>query len=124
MLTIRRQQFAVLGASNQRAFLGQIMPHLHAEHPAWHAELGDGTWGFVERVVGLAAKHAILGRQAVLTFIELCIEFGESFERSPEGAWAQELLTHPKLPDTVKIELISERLRALTKGRRIVEHVP
>ncbi|MCX4240506.1 hypothetical protein [Paraliomyxa miuraensis] len=125
VLTISSEQLATLGASDRNEFVDQIMPHLRAEHPAWHAELGDDrARGLVERAIETGARHAILGRQAVLTFIELCIEFGEQFERSPDRAWALQLLAHRKLPDTIKVGLLDERLRALTKGRRIVELTP
>lgn len=121
-LSIRREQLAIFGADDRSKFVAQILPYLAAAHPAWYQEQGaDGAQRLAERAIDKGARHDILGRQAVLTFIELLIEFGESFERSPEQAWAHGILSHPTLPGVLKVEVLSERLRALTQGRRIVE---
>lgn len=121
-LSIRREQLAIFGADDRHEFVAQILPYLAEAHPAWYQEQGpDGAQRFAERAIDKGARHDILGRQAVLTFIELLIELGEAFERSPEQAWAAEILSHPRLPGALKVEVLSERLRARTHGRRIVE---
>jgi hypothetical protein len=122
VLTIRREQIATLGAPERGKFVEQILPYLSEAHPAWFRRQGaEGAQQFVERAIDAGDRHRIIGRQPVLTFIELLIEFGESFERSPEQAWAQGILSHATLPDGLKLEILSERLRALTHGRTIVE---
>ena len=122
VLTIRREQVAVFGTADREGFAAQVLPHLAEAHPAWFARHGaDAAQRFVDRALDKGIGHGIAGRQAALTFVELLIEFGESFERSPEQAWAQGILGHRTLPGVLKVKVLAERLRALTKGRTIVE---
>ena len=122
MLRIRREQIATLGAPNRAEFIERVLPYLSDGYPAWFAALGpEGAQLFVERSLDAGITYRIEGRHAVITFIELRIEFGESFERSPDQAWAQKIVSHATLPDALKVNILSERLRALTAGRTIDE---
>ena len=122
MLTIRRKQRDVLALRHQRDFLERLACHLATSYPSWYEERGSSeARDFVRRAVERAGEKNIRGRLSVYTFLELMVEFGESFERSPDQKWAIEILTHPSLPDRLKVDLLSERMRARTGGRRVVE---
>lgn len=122
MLRIRQEQVHIFGASDRRAFSERLVPYLAEVHPAWfEARSPESAQQFVLRAIEQGAQHGIRSRHAVLTFVELLIEFGEGFKKSPDRAWAQGILSHPTLPDGLKLDILSERLRALTGGRTIVE---
>jgi hypothetical protein len=122
MLTIRNEQLAALGRQKRTEFVERLARHLSEEYPSWYEErTPSGARDFVQRVVELAGTKNIRGRWAVSTLLELMVEFGEGFERSPDRGWAVEILTHPLLPDQLKVGMLSERLRERTGGRRIVE---
>jgi hypothetical protein len=122
MLTIRNDQFGVFSGDLQSQFVNRLLPHLAADYPSWYQERQDpGAREFVERVIENGMKHKIRSQSAVSTLVDLMIEFGEKFEKSPDRQWAMNLLAHPSLPDGIKTSLLAERLRVRTGGRRIVE---
>jgi hypothetical protein len=122
MLTVRNDQLKILSSLRRVQFVDRLLPHLAADYPSWYEERQDrGAREFVERVIEIGDKQDIRGQWAVSTLVDLMIEFGEAFERSPDRDWAVKILTHRALPDRMKISMLSERLRERTGGRRIVE---
>lgn len=112
----------VLAAANKSQFIDRLLPHLAADYPSWYAAHQDsGARSFVEKVIGIGEEHNIFGKGSVSALVDLMVEFGEMFEKSPDRDWAIKLLSHPSLPDHTKVPLLSERLRQRTGGRRIVE---
>ena len=122
MLTIRNDQLKILSSQQRPQFVDRLLPHLAEDYPSWYAERGDrGAREFVERVIDTGDKHGVRGQWAVSTLVDLMIEFGETFEKSPDRDWAAKTFAHASLPDRVKIATLSERLRERSEGRRIVE---
>lgn len=124
MLTIRIPQLVVLGGDELLEYTERLLVHLRAHYPDDHARLGDeGLRQHVRAAIDAGARHRILGEGSVATLAELMLEFGDALERSPDQAWARGILEHPRLPGALKVQVIAERLRARTGGRRIVKIV-
>lgn len=122
MLTIRNEQLVCFASQHRAEFVDRLVPHLSASYPSWYKSLeAEDARAFVERAIDAGASVGVRGQWAVGTLIELMIEFGETFERSPDRDWATTLLAHPALPDRLKLTMLSERLRARTGGCRVVE---
>lgn len=124
MITIRIPQLIHLGGDELSVYTERLLTHLRAHYPEDHARLGDeGLRRHVRGAIETGAPHRILGEGSVATLAELRLEFGEDLERSPDQAWARGILEHPRLPGALKVQVIAERLRARTGGRRIVKIV-
>lgn len=122
MLTIRTEQLATFAAAHRAEFVDRLLPHLAASFPPWFAQRQEqGAKALVERAIEIGEQSGIRGEWAVMTLVELIIEFGENFEMSPDHDWAVKLLAHRSLPDRLKVAMLSERLRQRSGGRRIVE---
>jgi hypothetical protein len=112
MLTIRNDQVEHLARVMRRRFVETMLGHLSATYPDRYAACGrDEAAAFVERALDFGKLHRIEGQWAVATLVELRIELGEAFERSPKRTWASEILTHATMPEWLKMKLLSERLR-------------
>lgn len=124
MLTIRIPQLIGLGGDELEQYRERLLGHLVASYPHDHAHLGDdGLRRHASTAIELGARHGIMGEGSVVTLAELLLEFGEGFERSPDQAWARTILEHPRLPGALKAQLLAERLRVRSGGRRIVKIV-
>ncbi|MEM7157279.1 MAG: hypothetical protein AAF799_30820 [Myxococcota bacterium] len=122
MLTIRRAQLLALGEFE--GYVDRVETHLAERYPRRSA--GDGEHGLRRHVVEAieaGVDHGIQGEESLVTLAELLLEFGDRFERSPERAWACSVLEHRRLPGTLKVQLLAERLRVRTAGRAVVEFV-
>jgi len=123
MLTIRDAQLHTLAIASAESFRERMVRHISAEFPARYQEMGEAeARGFVEDGIRKGRAHQVLAQGAVAALIELMIDFGKDFERSPDRDWAQTMLNHPTLPDVVKMGAIRDRMAATTQGRRIVQH--
>lgn len=124
MLTIRIPQLLSLGGDELAQYAERLFTHLAAHYPEDHARLGDhGLRRHVRLAIDTGARHQILGEGSVATLAELMLEFGEAFERSPDEAWVRTIFEHPRLPATLKVQVVADRLRARSEGRRIVKLV-
>ena len=122
MLSIKNDQIKVFASLRQARFIERLLSNLAEDYPAWYAECQDrGAREFVERAIETGRNHGIRGKLAVSTLVGLMVEFGEKFENAPDQAWAVKLLTHPSLPEGIKVSMLAERLRERAGGRRIVE---
>ncbi|HZS52791.1 MAG TPA: hypothetical protein VFA65_00200 [Bryobacteraceae bacterium] len=121
MLTIRDAQMRFVAQKRQGLFEEQTLHHLEAEYPEHFTDLGpDGVRALIERAKSAAAMHRIDSPDALAMLIELMLEFGESFERTPERARLRKLLEHPTLPGDVKVYAIRDRIEQHTGGRRLM----
>jgi|SRR5580698_618850 hypothetical protein len=123
MLTIRRQQFEALEQASRRNFRDRATAHIAAEYPEYFSEAGEeGTRRLVLAGIEKAAAHGITTEGAVLVFIELMVEVGTDFGRSPDRNWVYKILAHPTLPGNCKVDAVQKRIRSRTQGRSIVVH--
>src|ERR1700733_11829148 len=99
MLTIRRQQFEALEQASRRNFRDRATAHIATEYPEYSSEVSEeGTRRLVIAGIEKAAEPGITTEGAVLVFIELMVEVGISFERSPDRKWVHKILAYPTFP--------------------------
>ncbi len=122
MLQIRPTQMNAFTSVRREEFVRRLLSHLAANYSTWYENQEDRQpREFVERVIDSGETFGVRSESAVSTLVNLMIEFGEEFERSPDQTWAVKMLAHPSLPGHIKLSLLSERLRERSGGRRIVE---
>ena len=121
MLVIRTEQVAVFRADAQRRFAERMRAYIAEEYPARYQTLGDeGTRQLIQKGIEAGERHGIDTEGATAVLIELMLDFGERFERTPDRAWAERILARPDLPGQVKVTAVRERLTERTGGRPIV----
>lgn len=120
MLTIRSQQLLSFQENAREQFIDRMCAYTAEEHSEWHKRQGDAkAREFVTQCVERAKTHRIETKGAVAIYIDLTLQYGDDFDRSPDRAWAMKTLAHPALPDYVRMEAIQERLESKTQGRKL-----
>jgi hypothetical protein len=120
VLIIRREQMQALASGRQGPFTERLLRQVASIYPRRYAELGEaGTRRLIARVVENGVRHGIHGELALARLVGLVLVFGETFELSPDPVWAREVLTHPTLPGSIKVDVLSERFIALAQGRTV-----
>src|SRR5262245_14422117 len=115
MLVIRKEQVAVFRADAQRRFAAGMQAYIAAEFPGRYQALGDeGTRLLIQKGIEAGERHGIDTEGATAVLIELMLDFGARFERSPDRAWAERILARPDLPGQVKVAAVRERLTERT----------
>ena len=123
MLTIRKDQIAILNESLRNQFQVRMISHIAGGYPKQFQEWGEQrTREFVLAGIEKAATLGIAAEGAIAVLIELMIEVGAAFEHSPDRTWVHNILTHPTIPGEVKVDLIRERIRSRTQGRVVTPH--
>lgn len=119
MLHIRRPQLAAFRPLPTE-FADDVVRRLAGSHPVHVAARGeDGTRALVERTIALGRDVGLHAAPALAELAALALEFGERFCGSPDQAVALEILEHPRLPATLKLETLREQLRGRTRGRTL-----
>jgi hypothetical protein len=122
MLTVSKGQLAHFGAMRRGSFVDRLWRHLAEAYPSWSVALSEpDARAWVAQAVEFGEQSGVRSAQALATLVELLVEFGDGFANSPDAGWARDLLAHPNLPDRLKVTLLSERMRARSAGRRVVE---
>ena len=125
MLTIREAQLEAFRAESSRTFRLRLIAHVRENYPEVYAEWNDaGTASFIDRLVSKARTNRVDAEGAVIILLELMLEYGEEFQRSPEREWARNLLAHRSLPAHIKMEAIRDRFADRADGRRLVAFRP
>ena len=124
MLIIRDSQAASLGEAAADRYANDAVNHLLLHFPQPSAALGGAAAvrAFVLRGIQRAAQFGVDTRGAVTVLLELWIQFGENFERSPLRVWTGNILAHPTLPGAAKAEAIRDRHAELTGGCVVVSY--
>lgn len=118
MLVIRPAQIEALREPVIADFVERVVERLARVYPEPYQAMGDaGARAFVWRAVEAAERHGIDTEGDVSALIDLKIQVGEGFERSPDRAWAAAVLAHPTLPGSLKVSAIVQRIASRTQGR-------
>lgn len=124
MLTIRTPQIDAFTDALRERFVSRMVAHVAETYPRQFEEAGEtATRALVTDGIEVGRANGVTTEGALATLIELMIEVGPAFERSPDRAWARNILGHPTLPGEAKMERIQQRIRARTEGR-VVEAPP
>jgi hypothetical protein len=73
------------------------------------------------RSVEAAARFRIGDLDALTRLAGLMLQFGYRFERSPDGPAALQVLKHPTLDGTLKVQTLGELLDGRAQGRIVSE---
>jgi hypothetical protein len=125
MLTIRKEQIHVISQPSDEAFIDRMVAYVRGDFPRQFEEMGpDGVRAFIREVMALGLRHEVEAGGAMAVLLQLTLMFGMNFERSPDAAWANELLSMVSVPDKVRMEMIRTRLASATQGRAIRKFTP
>src|SRR5262245_60840238 len=118
MLLVRERQLAAFQDAMRDAYVEGALNYLLLHYPEPSAALGGASEvrAFVCRGMQRASRFGVDTDGAITVLLELWIQFGENFERSPLRAWTANILSHPELPGTAKAGVISDRHTELTGG--------
>ncbi len=125
MLQIRRTQIHILQENLLDRFIDDTVNHLltHFPDPCASAFTGrDAVRAFVSRGMDKASSWNVNSAEAVMALLELWLQFGENFERSPLRLWTMNILAHPELPGVAKVDVIRDRHLQLTGGCVMVKY--
>jgi hypothetical protein len=111
MLTIRKEQMAVLSAYMRETYFQQTLLKLARLFPD-DPRLRDETTmrALVETGIQRAASYGIVQQRAVTLFIFLQHEFGPNFEKQPDKRWMERILTNKDYDGEEKLDVIYKRL--------------
>jgi hypothetical protein len=124
MLTIRPEQMAIFGDASTRQLEEGMLRSIREGFSDKFAELGEnGVLEYIRNTRTAASRVGISG-PAVALLILLKLEFGETFELSPDREWARKMLAHPTIPGETKVIEMTKRLASGTDGRRLVRQPP
>jgi len=119
VLQIRETQLHAFRNVLLERFIENTVNHLleHFPDPCASAVGGRaGVRAFVTRGIDKASGLNVTTTTAVTALLELWLQFGENFERSPIQVWTTNILSHPELPGTTKVDVIRDRHLELTGG--------
>ncbi|HEU5402694.1 MAG TPA: hypothetical protein VFU86_15135 [Terriglobales bacterium] len=124
MLTIRQEQLAILQNHAASEYLQRMVEHLLEEFPENCKALGGRAQveAFAKRALAGAQRHGVTTKGPCLTFVELVLQYGDDFERSPIREWIHNILAHPVLPGDAKVGFIGERIAEQTQGRTLIAY--
>jgi hypothetical protein len=119
VLQIRTAQLKALAEDRRKLYIEQTTDHLlkHFSDCCKAAfEGGQQVRAFVASGVDKASILNVNTPTATTALLELWLQFGSNFERSPARTWTMNILSHPELPGAAKIDAIRERHLKLTGG--------
>jgi hypothetical protein len=122
MLLIRQAQRISFQAATLQHFEDKMVRYVAAEYPDKYKRWREPkTRDLVRKGIEAGRQNGITQEGALMSLIDLFLQFGVGFELSPEQGWALEILAHETLPCDAKIQIIAERFHELSGGRRIEE---
>ena len=119
MLRIRDAQVHAFQKVSLERFIENAVNHLLEHFPDPCASALGGrvqVRAFVTRGIGKASGLNVKTAAAVTALLELWLQFGENFERSPIRLWTLNMLSHPDLPGATKVDVIRDRHLEITGG--------
>jgi hypothetical protein len=112
MLTIRKEQYAVLEKAELEKFVDQACGHVRQFFPDPFRALGETK---VRELIHFgsqrSALYGIAAKADVLKYIDLMILFGQDFDTDDHLKWANQILNSEN-PSATKIEML------ITKAKR------
>lgn len=119
MLQIRTAQFDAFREDLLGRFIEETVDHLLKHFPdSCASAIGERhqVRTFVARGVDKASNLNVNTAAAITALLELWLQFGGNFERSPSRTWTMNILSHPDLPGVTKVDVIRDRHLKLTGG--------
>jgi hypothetical protein len=121
MLTIRNEQMSIFREGSVKRFEDEMVAAIAVDFEPKFELLGEfGVRALIRRAITAGEKMNIRNKGAVAILIELMVQFGEHFEHSPDRRWAEKILSHPTLPDYIRVDAARKRMTAQTQGRTLM----
>ena len=124
MVTIRNQQMETLRQQEVDRFASNLVEHLLTTHALAATRIGSrhDLTAFVRRAIARVEDCGVHSPGGITVVVELLLQFGEEFKRSPLRDWALKILEHPTLGGDLKAEKLRERHEELTGGRTVISY--
>jgi hypothetical protein len=109
MLTIRKEQMAVLQQAMETRFEKWLAGQIRAGYPQETKELDDNV--MQERIrhgIARIEGYGIRDEESVAGYVELTFKIGSDFEDRPDMSWARRILDDPAIAANEKIPLIDK----------------
>lgn len=125
MLLIRNEQMDAFRTESATRFQNQMVAHLIATYPTRYSSMPEReVRAFIRKGIEMGRRYEVKTEDAVSALLEMMTTFGEGLERSPDPLWIREILEHPRLPGSLKVELIQDRFGDLLRGEMVVASQP
>ncbi len=118
MLTIRKEQMAVLASIMAERFRVKLMKRLRAELPAETKPLSDQHLrGMIDEGMVRARRYDVTTERDITLFVFLMVTHSPRFEEASAMAWARKILLNKELDGEAKMSLIYQVLAAREQQR-------
>lgn len=123
MLTIRREQWDALGRCSSESFEERCVDWLMRNRPRDCEKFGENALRELVHTGALRCeRYRITSEPDVRQFIEMMLDWGPDFDRSPDLPWAAEVLAWD-VPGETKMRSLAmhasaEQEARLARGRR------
>ena len=109
MLTIRKEQIAVLEEYVRESFEENTLVYLKDKYPEQTNNKTDKEMiAFIREGIEKAAGYSITEREDVVPYIEYMVRLGSDFDKNPEHKWAAAILRKKYLYGSEKIARLLE----------------
>lgn len=97
--------------------------YARTDFPAAYQQLGEtGVLALLRSVIDTGRPLGIESEGSLAVLLQLTLMFGPQFERSPDAGWAQTLMANRSVPESLRMQMLRDRLTSRTQGRSIVRH--
>ena len=122
MLTIRKEQMAVLEAHLDGRFRVSLRQHLRAEFATETTGKTDTELGqLIQLAIERARGYEVTTERDIALFAGMMIMKGRDFDRDPKLLWVRKILIKKDLDGTARMEAIYRRLEAMTNRTAMPE---
>ena len=122
MLTIRKEQMAVLEAHLARRFHAFLRQHVRRDLEIAEKSLSDSDLGeLIKTAITRASAYEVTAERAVAMFLDLMLIKGRDFDRDPQLSWARKILDSKDVDGTAKMQRIYLRLEAFDNRKPLPE---
>jgi hypothetical protein len=117
MLNIQPEQMAELGRYAHERYVQAMARHLRSTFPERTATLDHDTLcTAVRQGMQQAQAHRVLIEDDIRRFLEYLVIYGSPLDQRPNAPWIGEILRHPELDGTDKLDRIAEQELALMRA--------
>lgn len=111
-MMIRREQLDLFARRARKSFEDRLFSHLHRRWPKRCARLGpDAVRQSIRRGAARARRYGFVSEIEVASYVDLMYALSLGFDRSPETAWAAEILNDLESPALFRIQRLRSAVR-------------
>lgn len=99
MLTIRRDQRAVLARVHEDAFEERLAAHLRRHFPDESARMGPALEARVKATIAYGREHGLVSERDLARYAGVIVANEVDYEGTPEPEWMRKIIDDPTQPD-------------------------